>query len=57
MESFWIFLLRDKAKPKLSLVKPSDEAIKDFTAVGTTWYGITVTAEQSQENKRAYKVL
>jgi hypothetical protein len=57
MELFWVFLLRDKASPKLSLVEPSDEAIKDFAAVGTTWHGATMTAEQGQENKRSYREL
>jgi hypothetical protein len=57
MELFWVFLLRDKASLKLSLVEPSDEAIKDFAAVGTTLHGATMTAEQGQENKRSYREL
>jgi hypothetical protein len=56
-ESFWIFLLRDKAKPKLSMVEPSDEAIKDFAAVGKTNYGAKVTVQESKENRRAYTEL
>jgi hypothetical protein len=50
VEMFWMFLLRDKANPKLSLVEPSDEALKDFAAVGTIWHEATMTAEQGQEN-------
>jgi hypothetical protein len=57
VEMFWVFLLRDKAKHKLPLVEPSDKAIKDFAAAGTTWHGATMTAEQGQENKRAYREL
>jgi hypothetical protein len=38
-------------------VEPSDEAIKDFAAVGTIWHGAAMTAEQGQENKRAYREL
>jgi hypothetical protein len=57
MESFWIFLLRDEAKPKLSLVEPSDEAIKDFAAVRKTIYGAEVTSAQFEENESAYTEL
>jgi hypothetical protein len=54
---FRVFLLRDKASNKLSLVEPSDEAIKDFAAVGTTCHGATMTPEQGKENTRAYREL